>query len=112
MVTNYGTTEHINNGQYEVFQNIHNLTKVGGVMIHAIPLVGYWKNHCNYHYTSDFSKVLAEINGYDVVLSESIMVSGRRGRKQPLSCGILIKKTDDDFVSKEDFVKMDTIKGL
>lgn len=108
MVTNFGTTEHVENGQFEVFENIHNFTKNGGVMIHAVPLVGHWKGHCNYHYKEDFMDALALYNNYECILSEVRQITGRRGRTQPMVCGVL-RKNDNPFMSKEDFTLMDKI---
>ena len=45
MVTNFGTIEHVND-QYAVFKNAHLFIRKGGVMIHAIPPVGWWRRHC------------------------------------------------------------------
>ena len=37
IITDYGTIEHITK-QYGVFKNIHIMCKVGGLMIHALPI--------------------------------------------------------------------------
>ena len=110
MVTNYGTTEHVLGGQYEAFQNIHNFTKVGGAMIHCIPMVGYFKRHCRYHYYPDFATVLAEENGYDCYFNDKINV--HRTRDEFLLSAVLVKKNNDDFMTQADFNNMGKIKGL
>lgn len=112
MVTNFGTTEHINNGQYDVFKNIHNFVKVGGVMVHALPLVGHWKRHCKYHYEEDFPETLSTINGYECVLSEIRVIKGRAGQNQPMVCAVLKKTSDKEFASEEEFKNMNKIAGL
>ena len=66
-ITNYGTTEHINENQYNVFKNIHNWCKVGGVMLHSVPWVGNWPNHCNIYYTFEFFSKLTELNNYKII---------------------------------------------
>ena len=47
LVTNNGTSEHVEprSGQYNCFKNMHLLTKVGGVMMHAIPMLGSYRRH-------------------------------------------------------------------
>ncbi len=64
LVTNNGTTEHIFN-QYTCFKNIHDLTKVGGYMFHAVPFIG-WLEHGFYLYSASFFLDLAFINNYEV----------------------------------------------
>ncbi|MEK0337529.1 MAG: hypothetical protein QQN41_08870 [Nitrosopumilus sp.] len=64
LVTNYGTSEHIFN-QYTCFKNIHNLTKAGGYMIHAVPFRVH-DNHCFYMYQYNFLENLAKDNNYEI----------------------------------------------
>lgn len=64
LVTNNGTTEHIFN-QYTCFKNIHDLTKVGGYMFHAVPFIGYLE-HGFYLYSASFFLDLAFINNYEI----------------------------------------------
>jgi hypothetical protein len=66
VVTNCGTVEHCSD-QYECFKNIHNLCKVGGLIIHFLPLVGGWKGHCKYHYRDVFISSLSTLNGYEIL---------------------------------------------
>ena len=106
IVTNYGTTEHVES-QYDVFNNIHNFTKIGGSMVHAVPVMGGWKNHCGVHYETSFFEEMAKKLQYDVIHSGIIIVSGRR-RSQPkidrsLVCSVLVKRNDMEFFKKEDF---------
>ena len=112
MVTNFGTVEHIDDGQYNAFKNIHNFTNVGGVMVHAFPLVECWIGHCDYHYESDFPETLASLNDYKCVLSEVRKIIGRRGRRQLMVCTVLLKNKDEDFMTEDKFKKMGKIKGL
>ena len=112
MVTDFGTIEHVDNGQYWAFKNVHNFTRVGGVMVHALPLVGHWKGHCNYHYEADFFETLAYGNKYQCHLSKIIEIKGRRNRSQPMVCSVLVKKVDRDFMTEENFKAMGKIQGL
>lgn len=68
VVTNFGTSEHIAN-QEQVFKTVHNCCRVGGYMIHSVPLIGYWKTHCPYYYRDNFYRVLAEGCGYCLISS-------------------------------------------
>jgi hypothetical protein len=63
MVTNYGTTEHIVN-QMNAFKAIHDLTAVGGVIIHHLPSQGM-VNHGLVHYNPKFFWLLADSNRYE-----------------------------------------------
>ena len=62
IVTNFGTTEHIAN-QLNAFKVIHDLTAVGGVMIHNLPAQGML-NHGLINYNPKFFWMLARSNHY------------------------------------------------
>jgi hypothetical protein len=62
VVTNYGTTEHIAN-QLNAFKVIHDLTDVGGIMIHNVPAQGMF-NHGLINYNPKFFWMLARSNDY------------------------------------------------
>ena len=64
-VINFGTSEHILN-QMNVFATIHAATKVGGMIMHSVPSVGY-VDHGYFCYTSRFFFDLAGYNQYEVV---------------------------------------------
>lgn len=63
MVTNFGTTEHIIN-QRPVWENIHNLCKVDGVIVSMCPYPGDWWWHGHQYPTEEFYWQYAERNGY------------------------------------------------
>ena len=65
LVTNNGTTEHLFN-QQAVFDNIHRLTSVDGLMLHAVPFLNY-VNHCFFNYSPTFFYNLAVANGYTLL---------------------------------------------
>jgi hypothetical protein len=62
LVTNFGTTEHVAN-QLNAFKMIHDLTAVGGLMIHEVPFQGMF-NHGLVNYNCKFFWMLARSNGY------------------------------------------------
>lgn len=111
--SNYGMTEHIQN-QYMAFYNLHSLCKIGGVTVHANPIIGGWKTHCPYHYEKDFFEALAKVCGYEVILSELRLVNGRYPNMpeidRTLVCAVL-KKTKEEFISKDVFDSINKIDG-
>ncbi len=64
-VTNHGTTEHAID-QMRCFENVHDLTNAGGLMLHALPSQGY-QNHGFFNYHPSFFLDLASANGYEVL---------------------------------------------
>lgn len=64
-VTNHGTTEHAFD-QFECFNNVHKLTKNGGIMLHALPSQGY-QNHSFFNYHPSFFMDLASANSYEIL---------------------------------------------
>ena len=65
VVTNFGTTEHVFNiGQS--FENIHNLLKVGGVVLHALPGYGYI-DHGFYNIHPCAYLDMAKANEYEIL---------------------------------------------
>lgn len=74
VITNIGTSEHIEplSSQYEVFMNIHNMLKVGGIAIHTVPVnraleKDLWIKHCNNYYSLDFFDILSQQNNYSIL---------------------------------------------
>jgi len=115
MVTNYGTAEHVENGIYECFQNIHDMTKPDGIMVHAGPPVGGCPWHSPYHYETWFFEKLAEASGYEHVISELRVTGGRSLKQKPIDrslvCSVLIKRSDT-FITKDQFIGINGISGL
>jgi Methyltransferase domain len=101
VVTNFGTSEHVEN-QYRCFQNMHNFTKKGGLFIHTIPKIGHWKDHCEYYYDPSFFKKLAELCDYSIV-KEATFPSPTDGPDTDLACAALIKRENSEFIDKETF---------
>jgi hypothetical protein len=61
LVTNFGTTEHVAN-QANAFKIIHDLTAVGGIMVHNLPC--HHPNHGLINYNPKFFWALARANDY------------------------------------------------
>lgn len=66
LVMNFGTTEHVIN-QLRAFQSIHDLTRVGGIMYHDLPMAGYL-NHALFRYDPLFFRSVMPANDYTVLL--------------------------------------------
>ncbi len=65
LVINNGTGEHVFN-QHALFLNIHNLTKVNGVMLNILPFID-WINHGFYNFNPIFFADLAASNNYELI---------------------------------------------
>jgi hypothetical protein len=65
LTTNFGTTEHVFN-QLGCFTTIHDLTRLGGYMLHALPLHNYI-NHGLFSYSPSFFEALAVANEYELL---------------------------------------------
>jgi len=107
VITNYGTTEHVNN-QYSVFKNIHIMCKYGGLIIHAVPLINNWPKHCRYYYSQVFFKQLSNICKY-TIMDIGLFNTGLYKKKKNMVVCTLRKNTNKNFISLKVF---STIKGL
>ena len=65
LVTNHGTSEHLIN-QYNVFKTMHEFTKPGGLMIHAVPFTVHLE-HGFFNYQPNFFECLARYNSYETL---------------------------------------------
>ncbi len=64
LVINCGTTEHVLN-QYNSFEVIHDAARVGGLILHQLPVAGF-TDHAYFVYTGRFFFDLAGYNGYEI----------------------------------------------
>ena len=97
LVTNSGTLEHVNN-QYMAFKNMHNFCSIGGYMIHVLPPTGFWHGHCDYFYTEEFFKNLAEKNDYDIL---DLYEYYRPGNENLFHC--VFRKNKESFIEENEF---------
>ncbi len=118
LVTNNGTGEHVFN-QYTVYKNTHDLTKVGGYMIHVLPFYR-WVDHGFFNTQPNLYPCLALQNDYDLkglwigasngeriekVPTEKLRrYKGYRNdfqldswERDPMVCAIMKKKVDKPF---------------
>lgn len=71
IITNYGTTEHVDN-QFMCWKNIHNSLKLGGIIINEIPKVHNWPGHCEFYYDLNFFNEFQKI-GYEIIYNKEHM---------------------------------------
>jgi len=67
IVTNFGTTQNVHQpgsewGQYEAFRAMHELCRVGGLMVHAVPHVEGYTGGGLYRYDQRWFVELARVN--------------------------------------------------
>ena len=65
IVTNFGTSEHLFN-QFAFMKNCHDLTKTGGISLHAVP-ISSGMDHGLFNYHPTFFRSLAIANNYEIV---------------------------------------------
>jgi len=113
IITDFGTAEHIEN-QYELHRNIHNLCKVGGIMIRSNPSDRYSpgyppKHHGLFHYTSDFYIKLSSLCKYKIIdireMPQRYYPSDIPNRYN-FTYATVMKTIDNDFPSVEKFNKV------
>ena len=118
LVTNNGTGEHVFN-QYTVYKNTHDLTKVGGYMIHVLTFYR-WVDHGFFNTQPNLYPCLALQNNYDLKglwigtsngdrLEKCAVEKLRRYKgyrndfqldsweRDPMVCAIIQKKVDAPF---------------
>lgn len=115
LVTNYGTAEHVQDGIYECYKNIHNFCMTGGIMINDGPPDTCCPWHSPYHYKSNFFPELARLCEYKTILLDKRVCKGRRGASPCDSTLVVVvfqKIKDSEFITKEEFYSIKGIKGL
>ena len=90
VVTNYGTTEHVDE-QEPCWRNVHALTKVGGHLVSTTPLD--WPGHGRWYPPEKWYREFAELNGYEVELF--FIEADRQGGH--MACMRARKSADESF---------------
>jgi hypothetical protein len=112
VITDYGTCEHIENvgkgGFYEGNKKIHELCKVGGLIIHESPAIGHWIGHGFNYVSEQYFIQLAKENDYEIkeLVMEYAMGNVIDGG---LICCVLEKKSNNNFITKDIFNKYNYI---
>ena len=109
LVTNNGTGEHVFN-QDAIYRNVHQHTKVGGLMLHAMPFYEF-VNHGFFSIHPNLYSALAQANAYQLL---SIGVATRNGTG--IVAGDLANANGDTVLLKETRVPLSVVlsqaKGL
>lgn len=80
LVTNCGNSEHVMD-QFNCFKVIHDLTKVGGIMYHQLPVAGF-ATHGFWRYNPLFFRALMNANGYEL-LANVLLTADRTNDGDP-----------------------------
>jgi len=110
VITNIGCLEHIEpvEVQYEIWKNLHNMLKVGGVMIHIMPddeecdKYLRWLGHCHLYFQMAFYENLVDKLGYEIVHNDLLNFNR----------SVALKKTTTSAfnLNKEEFLALITIR--
>lgn len=104
LIVGYALVEHIEN-QYELFRNIHNLCKVGGVVILNCPITGSYKGHGTWTYDFAFFEKLFWDCKYRIF--DSRVMPLRYGRVTGNKVVIYVsysKVEESRFVEEDEFI--------
>jgi hypothetical protein len=105
VVTDYGTTEHVDGNYYQACKNIHDLCKVGGLIFRDNPKTGNWIGHgCNY-LNMNFYIELAKLCKYEILELTEHFAMGNVTDGCNI-CVALKKTTDSSFISEQEFNKL------
>lgn len=106
VVTNIGTLEHVEGpsfqplqGQYEALKTMHEFCAIGGRMIHQLPPVGQWLDHCRIRYKPNFGKGLAGLCWYELFGDEKVNLATLGGHVDYF-CVTLKKNLDNEFTNR------------
>lgn len=103
IVTDFGTAEHIKN-LYQAFRNAFNFGKVGGLLIHANPKTGSFKDHGFHWFDVEFWKRFASAAKLEVVRIGTHQVYGPRYDNDGWEVFAVLRKTEKSkFPTKKAF---------
>lgn len=87
IVTDFGCLEHIFGdkkykyiNQWQAWNNIHDMGKVGCIYIHTVPLWGSHRGHGKFKYTLRFFEDICKVNGYKPIISKIVKHNNRGSR--------------------------------
>lgn len=105
VVTDYGTTEHVDGDFYQANKNIHNMVKVGGLVIRETPLTGHWIGHAHNYLDAKFYEDLALFNDY-TILELNVEYAMGNTTDGGLICVVYQKTSDSPFMTKTNWKKL------
>jgi hypothetical protein len=104
VVTNFGTSEHVDRSQYWCWRNIHELCTTNGLMLHQIPEVGAWPGHGRWHYKLDRVLALARLCRYEMCVARRFEYQEDWGAKRLKHTLLLcFRHCGGDFPGSEKF---------
>ena len=115
IATNFGTIEHVENGQYWAFRNLHDLCRPGGYMLHVPPREGTCKGHGFWTYTTEWFEWLAQACSYDIMVLREFDLSQSWKRYKPgavVYILVILRKSQSellltggtDFVARKNWI--------
>jgi hypothetical protein len=105
LVTDFGTSEHVRDG-YNIAKIIHDLVKVGGIVIQENPKTGSWPKHGFNYKTKEFYSKLAELCGYEILELGEHPAMGNNIDGWNVYC-VWRKTNEEKFISKAKFKELD-----
>lgn len=101
VVTNFGTAEHVSD-YWQCLKNMHDLTRIGGLMFHVSPAKDHWPGH-GMHYVNLLTfKILSELCGYDVAFIERHPSMGNFIDGDQIHA-MMVRRYDEPFPTREKF---------
>lgn len=102
VVTDFGTTEHVDGDYYQAVKNIHDMVRPGGLMVRENPKTGHWPGHGHNYVDMDFYLTLSKLCGYEVIelVEEFAMGNYVDGGNV---CAVIRKRGDKAFISRKQF---------
>lgn len=106
VVTDFGTTEHVDGNYYQALKNIHDLCKVGGLIVRENPKTGHWPKHGFNYLNIDFYLKLSQLCGYEILDLQEEFAMGNY--IDGCNISVVLKKVNNNkFISKEQFFELD-----
>lgn len=99
-VTDFGTSEHVK-CLWACLKNVHRHAKIGGLIFHANPAPGNWRDHGYWYRNEEFYRQFARLTGYELIEVFPVACAGNFIDGW-LTCALL-RKTREEFVDKDTF---------
>jgi hypothetical protein len=110
VVTNFGTAEHVYD-LYYCFYNIHQLCRVGGIMVHVFPYTGNWPKHGLHYATGTTFKDIATICNYGLLKTDYQFDFGNKDTGK-CAQAVVQKCPNSEFPSKVMFDNLVSIERM
>lgn len=98
MVCDLGTGEHCRD-LYQVLANIHQLTKLNGIVVRENPKTGNWPGHGFNYVDAQFYYDFCEVSGYKMLHIEEHPAMGNY--KDGWNVLVVMQKVKEEFITRE-----------